>query len=321
MRVRPYAEADAARWDELVGRSAAGTFLHTRRFLSYHGNRFQDLSLICEDAKGQVIAVFPAALMPGDATCVASHPGATYGGLIHGRDVAASNVEEMLAGIVAHYELKVMKRLEYKSVPPHLQSSYAQADVHAIWKRGAAIVRRDLWSVVPLRSATGYSEHHKRDLARALKVGGGVSVVSSDAEYREFHAVLEQCLAERHAASPVHTPEEMLALRDRFPQDIALWLTRDSGGQILAGCWVFMFPGKAWHTQYIATSLAGRSRGAAYVVLDEIIRAALERTVPFLSFGASTEEGGRKLNSGLFEFKAGFGAGTVCHDTYCVELR
>jgi hypothetical protein len=46
---RHYAEQDAEAWDKLVVESWNGTFLHQRRFLSYHGDRFQDLSLIIED--------------------------------------------------------------------------------------------------------------------------------------------------------------------------------------------------------------------------------------------------------------------------------
>src|SRR5258706_14896772 len=107
MKIRPYTGADAERWDDAVARSAAGTFLHTRRFLSYHGDRFQDCSLLCEDRKGRLIGVFPAALKPDDPACVASHPGAPYGGLLFfGGDLAAGDVEEMLGGIVDHYRSK-----------------------------------------------------------------------------------------------------------------------------------------------------------------------------------------------------------------------
>lgn len=320
MRIRACTEADADLWDDWVGRSACGTFLHTRRFLSYHGRRFTDCSLICEDANNRLIGVFPAALKPGETACVSSHPGATYGGLLHRSGGSAGEVEEMLAGIIEHYRSKGLARLEYKSVPPHLHSTISQADLHAVWKQGGEVVRRDLWGVASLGRRAGYSKHHVREIARARKGDIVIGVARSNAQYREFHAVLAACLAERHEAAPVHTPEEMLMLRDNFPEDIALWLARNGNGRVVAGSWVFSFPGKAWHTQYIATSPEGRRQGAGYLVIDGIIQEAVRNRVPVLSFGASTEDNGRALNAGLFEFKSGFGADAVCHDIYNLRL-
>jgi hypothetical protein len=44
--VRDYLPDQAAAWDDLVARSVNGTMLHTRRYLSYHGDRFRDRSLL-----------------------------------------------------------------------------------------------------------------------------------------------------------------------------------------------------------------------------------------------------------------------------------
>lgn len=320
MRIRPYTEADAAAWDGWVDQAACGTFLHMRRFLSYHGRRFTDRSLVCEDGKGRIAGVFPAALKPDEPACVVSHPGATYGGLLHRAASGAGEVEEMLAGVIEHYRSQGLARLEYKSVPPHLHSTFSQADVHAVWKRGAEIARRDLWGVVSLGDAPRWSTHHQREIARAQKKDTKVCIEDSDDAYRQFHGVLEACLVERHGVAPVHSREEMIDLRDRFPRDIALWLGRNGSGGVLAGCWVFMFATRAWHTQYIASTPQGRERGATYLVLDGLLREAVRNRVAFLSFGSSTEDGGRRLNSGLHDFKAGFGADAVCHDIYNLVL-
>lgn len=321
MRIRAYREADAEKWDELASRSACGTFLHTRRFLTYHGRRFADASIVCEDDKGGMIGVLPAALKPDDSVCVASHPGATYGGLISSEGYGADRIEEMLAGIVEYYRAKGLRSLEYKSVPPHLHSSYSQADQQALWKFGAKLARRDLWNVLSLGDRPGYSKHHGRAVQRARKGGVTIRVVDSDAAYRAFHGALEALLDNRYGVSPVHTTEEMLMLRDRFPRDIALWLAQDGDGQLLAGCWVFMHAKKAWHTQYIASTPEGRDCCATHLMFDGLIREAEKSGVGFVSFGSSTEDGGRRLNTGLYDFKMGFGAGSVCHDIYRLKLE
>ena len=83
LSVRSFAPADADRWDALVASAVNATFLHTRRFLSYHGERFADRSSIVCDSDGRIVGVFPAALDPADPGVVVSHPGITYGGLVH----------------------------------------------------------------------------------------------------------------------------------------------------------------------------------------------------------------------------------------------
>ena len=83
INVRPYVPADDGAWDALVTRSSNGTLLHTRRFLGYHGDRFADRSLVAEDKRGAIRAVFPAAVDPARSDTITSHPGATYGGIVH----------------------------------------------------------------------------------------------------------------------------------------------------------------------------------------------------------------------------------------------
>ena len=80
---RPYTAEDAEAWDDLVARSVNGTMLHTRRFLGYHGDRFRDRSLVITKSNGKLCGVLPAAEDPADAALVSSHPGLTYGGLVH----------------------------------------------------------------------------------------------------------------------------------------------------------------------------------------------------------------------------------------------
>ena len=50
LSVRPYQPDDADAWDGFCEGALQSTLLHTRRFLSYHGDRFADRSLIIEEA-------------------------------------------------------------------------------------------------------------------------------------------------------------------------------------------------------------------------------------------------------------------------------
>lgn len=66
--VRRFRERNAEAWDGLVDGSWNGTFLHKRRFLSYHGERFRDVSLLVEDTRGRLMGVFPRPSTPPKKT-------------------------------------------------------------------------------------------------------------------------------------------------------------------------------------------------------------------------------------------------------------
>ena len=97
LTVRQFEERDSVEWDRFCGESLQGTFLHTRRFLSYHGERFDDRSLIVEQ-DGRWAGIFPAA-RTGQASMIISHPGITYGGVLHRGVLFGSRMIAALEGL------------------------------------------------------------------------------------------------------------------------------------------------------------------------------------------------------------------------------
>ena len=73
------------------------------------------------------------------------------------------------------------------------------------------------------------------------------------------------------------------------------------------------------HVQYIGSSEEGRGAGALDLIFDELLTVHCTGRRSF-DFGISNEEGGRKLNRGLIDQKEGFGARTVAHDHYTLDL-
>lgn len=319
MNIRPFETRDAAAWDAVVDAAPNATFLHSRRFLAYHGARFVDASLIVEGEQGPA-AVFPAALDPADAAHVISHPGATYGGLIAPKLTASATIETLLA-IGKHYKTQGRTRLTYKTVPHHLTALPSQADRYALWRLGATMTRRDLWSVIWSHETSETTSRLKRQLKIAERAALDVGVDDSDAGYRAYHEMLCANLEERHGVKPVHTADELIELRDRLGSDVALWLARQPGTQVpLAGVWLFRHGKTAWHTQYIASSPAGRELRAMHILLQRLLDEARANGIGALSYGAVTEQDGRVLNPGLEQFKVEFGGGLVIHDFFTLSL-
>ena len=321
VKIRAYQDRDAAAWDDLVDRAPAGNFLHSRRFLAYHGDRFRDASLIVEHG-GEIIAVLPAAIDPQDSSHVISHPGATYGGLIAPGFPASSVVAALLA-IARYYRSEGLVRLTYKTVPLHFTAIPSQADRYALWRLGATVTRRDLWSVVWTHEGGETTPRLRRQLRFADRHDLTVFETNNAEDYHRYHNLLSANLDERHDVKPVHNVTELIDLRARLGDSVSLWLVtaNDMRDMPLAGVWLFRFGQVAWHTQYIASSPEGRDKRAMHLLLQHLLSSARAAGVAALSYGAVTEQDGHVINPGLERFKVEFGGGLVIHDFLTLSLE
>ena len=269
-----------------------------------------DRSLMIFDARKKLCAVLPAAQDPNDPSCVVSHPGATFGGLLLSAQNSGVEVFEVLSAACRFFAQHGFSRLLYKAVPAHLHKKSCQTDLYALWRQVAKLYRRDLWSLVDLSIPRQIEENRRRHLRRAARFGVNIIRENSAEAYESFYKLLSSCLEQRHGVSPVHSLEEMQILHQKFPDEIQLWLATDSVGECLAGEWIFNF-GHTHHGQYGASSDLGRQYAAQDLLLNTIMDNSKAEGARFFSFGTSTEQQGKILNKGLFNYKASFGAGTV----------
>lgn len=315
--VRSYQPGDAEVWDNLVVRSSTGTILHTRRFISYHGDRFLDRSLMIEDRRGKLVGVIPAAGDPSDAEMVVSHPGLTYGGLVHDGSLRGASMVDALAEITGHYRTLGYSRFRYKVVPSIYRSAPSDDDLYALFRIGFDRYRCDLSAAIDLsrRGRVAHSRPQRRRRAEAA----GVSAKEDWEEIAAFWQVLELNLARRHGASPVHSLDEIDLLHDRFPSEILLMAAKI--GDVLVGGALLFLTGPVLKAQYTGTTEEGRATFAMDPVLEQAIDLARERGCRFFDFGTATLDEGRSLSQDLYQFKVSFGAGGVAYDHYELDLR
>ncbi len=315
--VRRYREEDAELWDTLTAESWNGTFLHQRRFLAYHGERFQDLSLVVEDDRGRIVGVFPAARDPGRTDIVVSHPGLSYGGLVHNGTLRGAVMLEVLQSISGMYREMDLRYLRYKAVPSIYHVVPSADDLYALFRLGAVRYRCDLSAAVDLDSRGKPSKLRLRNLGKAR--GAGVRVAFGPRYLEPFWAVLEENLRTKHHTRPVHTLEEITFLQSRFPEQIRC-IVGTVGHRVVAGVVLFNSPRVA-HVQYSASTAAGNSVGASTMVMDFATGQSADLGARYFDFGISNEQEGRILNEGLYRFKTSFGAGGIVHEFYEVELE
>jgi hypothetical protein len=313
--IGPYEAADSEAWDELVRRSVNGTFLHTRRFISYHGDRFTDRSLVVRSPRGEIVAVFPAADVEGEPGTITSHPGLTYGGLVHDGSLRGEATIRAIAAIANRYRAEGADLLRYKAIPTIYHRVPACDDLYALFRLRADRFRCDLSATVDLTQPRRVSHGRKTALKRAAKAG--VELCDSWEWAPEYWVVLAQNIG-RHKSAPTHSLADIELLHDLFPDKISL-LSARLRGEVVAGT-VLFDARPVLHTQYIASNDTGRDASAVDLVISAAIDRAAEQGYGAFDFGISTEQGGWYLNDTLHGFKASFGAGAVLYEHFELAL-
>lgn len=313
--VRPYVPNDADAWDAFCKDALQATLLHTRRFLLYHGDRFTDRSLIIEEA-GKWIGLFPAALSPSETTNIVSHPGITYGGLLHQGGLRGERMIIALEEIRRHYAAQGCIKLIYKAVPSFYHQAPAQDDLYALFRLGAERTRCDLSSIIDLRCRLLVSERRRRSLKKSIKFG--IDIVEGIDYLPALWDVLTDNLARKHDTKPVHALAEITLLAERFPANIRC-ICGSLNERIVSGVVLFVTP-TAYHAQYIASSDDGYEVSALDRIFEHSIATAIQENKRWFDFGISNEDQGRVLNEGLYRFKCEFGGGGAVHEFYELNL-
>jgi hypothetical protein len=314
MKIKPYTHDLEQQWNDFIKSSKNATFLHDRRYMDYHSDRFVDCSLLFLEGD-IVVACFPATY-DADHSTVTSHGGLTYGGLLLSRKTSIRTVLEIFHHIVHYYKTVLCaKRLIYKTIPYIYHTYPSDEDLYALFKHNACLIGRGISSAIFLSDRLPLTESRKCCVRKAKRVN---LEVSETKDIRTIWSILSHVLVSRHGVLPVHSCEELELLMSRFPNNIKFYATYKEDGIMIAGAVVYI-TGKTVHMQYMASNDEGVKHGALDLLVENLVNNVYSN-YNYFDFGVSTEQGGTYLNHGLIFQKEGFGGRAVCYDTYAIEL-
>lgn len=316
MTIKRYTSDDMPLWDTFVKASRNGTFLHERSYMDYHSDRFDDYSLMCYQGK-RLIAVLPASI---DGKEINSHAGLTFAGFILDKTAKSSDVLDLFDATLDYLKLNGITNFVYKTAPTiyHLQPS--QDEEYALWQHGAKLDVCNLAVSIDLRSQLPIAPIANRSRCRRKALQEGYTVVESD-DLMYFWPIVSANLMQRYGAVPVHTLSEITLLKQRFPNNIRLWVAFDSNEQMQGGILVYETQ-QVVHCQYPHATTIGKAHGVIDLLYHHIIDYYIsdKPAIRYFDFGTSNEQRGRYLNKNLISFKEGFGARGVVYKTYRITL-
>ncbi|MDE6717207.1 MAG: GNAT family N-acetyltransferase [Muribaculaceae bacterium] len=315
LAIRRYCPEDREEWNGFVKESRNATFLFDRGYMDYHSSRFQDCSWIASKG-GKTIALLPANIDAGGV--LHSHQGLTYGGwLLPPTHLDGADLLEIFTEAVEIWKREGIKALDYKPVPFIYSSKPSEEDIYALFRLGARVSEVNLSSALNLSLHPDYNKLRRRSLKKASEISFNI-VETEDA--RTFMRLTAACLAERHDTVPVHTADEILLLRDRFPENIRMFLLiREGESEPDAGVMIYD-TGTVVHAQYIASTEAGRRLNLLTPLFNWLITVRYSSR-RYFDFGISNEDNGRYLNEGLLRQKFSYGATGVSYSRWYLPIE
>lgn len=310
MEIKRYTPDQCVAWNNFIASSSNGTFLHDRRFMDYHADRFEDHSLVFEQ-EGKIIACLPANRVEDT---LHSHGGLTFGGLLVSSSTSATEVVQIFDNLREDLIRNEIRTLHYKPVPHIFHTQPSEADIYALFNAGARQSRTDLSAAIPLRRRLSFSSGRKYGAKKAAKAG---LTTTETTDFASYWDILAEVLEQRHDARPTHSLIEIQRLNEAFPKRVRLFATFEKE-RMLAGVVIFDF-GRTVHSQYMASSREGRELGALDLVVQLLVDDRFADR-DWFSFGISTTANGRELNVGLSRQKEMFGARSLAIPQYSWEL-
>lgn len=320
LRIVPFTLSDAELWDNFTWQSNNGTLFHTRAFLAYHPTqRFNDDSLLFFK-EGKLLALLPAATRTGDTSRILrSHPGASFGNFVTNADLALRDAERLVTHFLAYCHEHGYAGAEI-TLPPQIYltrpSNYLD---FILYQHGFRYRKREVSSVVPLdvpadRVLELFTPESRRAVRRAQKLG--VQIKESD-DLATFYELLQKNLRLRHHVQPAHSLEELLQLRQMFPERIRLFAAF-AENTMIAGIVIFVCNPRVALAFYISHREAFQRYRGVNLLFYEVFQWCIGQGLRFLDFGIFTVN--MQPNWGLGRFKESFGAQGVFRDTMLLEF-
>jgi len=283
-----------------------------RDFMEYHADRFTDFSLMIY-RKQQLKAVIPANLTQD---VFFSHQGLSYGGVVIDEHIRLGELVAIVREVLLFLHMRNIQKWYLKNIPAMYHTHPAGEIDWILFKLQATLYRRD--AAVVIDNSAQKIPYQQRRMRAVKKAARSPFTVQLGYEQLApfWNELLIPNLLERHGVAPVHSLQEIQRLARCFPQNIVqhnVYLNH----RIVAGCTLFLNQTVA-HAQYISANAEGRSSGGLDFLFDQLIRQTYAR-YRYFSFGISNENNGQLINSGLQDWKEGFGGRTMVHDFYAIE--
>ncbi len=286
--VRPFQEADAARWDAFVEGCAEATFFHRIGWRGVIERNFgHQAHYLLAERGGRITGVLPLVHMKSRlfGNALVSLPFCVQGGPAAEDDASR---HALATAAVALWDQLGAGHLEFRSTTPSQPDWAHKRDFYAIFRKALPRTAREdnVYAFIPRKQ--------RKVVRRGFDAG---CTVTFDRDVDRMHRIYAESV--RNLGTPVFARQYFRDLAETFGDDCDVG-TAARGGVALSSILTFYFRGTAL-PYYGGGRVAARAAGANDVLYFEALRHAIERGCATFDFGRS------KAGTGAFAFKCNWG--------------
>ena len=319
-----YSPAWQQRWDRFIrSESRNGNIFHEQLFLSYHGSRFEDASLLLLDhSTDRILAVLPAAVRRDQSSLgIISHPGSSYGGLVFADHIRLRTLKSMLNAAIEYYrntyDAHYLKLIIQE--PFHTGNSFDDL-IFLLWHRGFALLSKEASCVKDLSivspDAYGKTVRQYVTSKKDQRLGITHHLAETSYELQACYQLIEQNLDVKYNKAPTHSFAELLDLRARYQERIKAFYSKYEG-KTIATVVTFALDTHTVHDFYTSLHYEYGSLKPLFGLFDFIFGYYRDKGYSFFNFGISSRD--RWIKWGIFEFKENFGTRVLTRDVWCLN--
>ncbi len=283
--------------------------------MNYHpADRFKDNSILVYEL-GKLVSVFPAAIIHKDGfVLLKSHPGSSYGGFVIKDNIGVNSALNLITEFENYSKANKINKIEFRLQERIFNQKQIDEIEFALkfnnWKREAEELSTfyNLDNINHLNSKKSllsmYSDKAKTNYYQSLKNGLNSRYLKIS-EIELFYTILKSNL-EKHKTQPVHSESEIYSLMKSYPNRVRIHGTF-RGDELLSAFLIFAVNKIGWHIFYSALDYSKKELLPIKFGLTELLLSLKSEGSKVLNYGISTENSGKIVNYGLFNFKESFG--------------
>ncbi len=306
----------------LLSPNTNGEFINSLGYLAYHPReRFTEDSVVVRDVASKTVrGVMLATIDPENPKRVVSHMGTTFAGPILDQKLSIEGIETVLDLLMNYYEQRY-EEIILKTTPPCYTAQPFDSIGYFLLRRGYTFGMTALANVIDLTQLhtevdilqlfdAKKRNHTKKALKNESFIFGTSPCIRS-----EVWDQMNENLYHKFNSKTTHTYEEICDLARRVPERIQAFYVDTSDGDYGAFALVYKFK-NVYHTQYLDTNYHYTGEYPNLLLVLRLIEQAMKEGYRYFSFGASTEAGGNIMNTGLYNYKSGYGGGDILLPKY-----
>lgn len=326
-----YKSQKTSYFDEFINSSLNGTIFHKKKFLEYHNynrpsDKFEDNTLLFYK-NNELIAVFTGANIYKEVKDLSnnvinnikilkSHPGSSYGGFVFNK---LPNIElsfEIIDSLIEYSESNNYSYIEFRNAEKIFNKSNIDVIDFCLLHRGFIRVAEELSNCIylPLFHNLEFVDYlNKFDTSSKNKVQRNYRLAQKNNlnseftvdinDISEFYDVLCKTLI-KHNSKPVHTLDELIYLIKNL-EEAKLYIVKYKD-IIISGQFLLEVNSKGFHMFYNAMDYDYQYLKPSNYGMINLIYELCKTNKIYYNLGISTENGGKVINFGLFDFKESF---------------